>query len=179
MGLSLRAWTQGEIVEAALPLIQHLREEIESQVLLIPFQPSEDISLAWRLAANSGGQVAILDGVTDPREFLGVISSLDLLVSMRLHGLIFAAAAAVPALGISYDPKVAHFAQTAQQPTVSLDELSSPRLIQQLNQLWATREQQIARREQAAARLHQAAARNFDVLAELIEDLSRRHTQAG
>ncbi len=172
VGISLRAWPQGQIVEAMLPLIHYLREELQSQVLLIPFQPSEDMSLAWRLAADAGGPVAMLEGVTAPREFLGVISSLDLLVSMRLHGLIFAAATAVPALGISYDPKVEHFAQTAQQPVVGLDELSADRLIQTVDDLWATRQQDIVHREQVAARLCEAATRNFDILAELLEALS-------
>lgn len=172
VGLSLRVWPQGGLVEAVLPLIRHLHEELQTQVLLIPFQPSEDATVARQLAADSGGCAAMLDGVTDPREFLGVTSSLDLLISMRLHGLIFAATAAVPALGIAYDPKVAQFARTAHQPTINLDELSTERLIQAVDDLWATRHQYATERQQAAAELREAAARNFDILAELVDSIS-------
>ncbi len=171
VGLSLRGGLEEGLVETVVPLIGHLRRALNAQVLLIPFQPSEDAPVACQLATASGG-AAVLHGVTDPREILGVISSLDLLISMRLHGLILAAASAVPALGISYDPKVARFARTADQPTVNLDELSTECLIQEVDDLWATRQQRAAERQQVATRLADAAQRNFDVLTALAEALS-------
>ncbi len=124
-------------------------------MLLIPFQSGEDMSLAWRVAGAGGSAVAILEGIPEPRDLLGVISSLDLLVSMRLHGLIFAAATAVPALGIAYDPKVDYFAQTAEQIVVKPDEVSSQHLIQAVDGLWATCRSDSAHRQQLASRLRQ------------------------
>ena len=178
VGVSLRPWPQGRFVAAMPPLVRHLRESLGVQVLLIPFQSPEDLDLARRLAADCGGQTAVLDGVTDPREFLGVISSLDLLVSMRLHALILAAAGAVPALALSYDPKVQHFAQTANQPAINLAEVSAALLIERVNDLWTTREQKSDKRRQVAIKLRNAAQRNFEVLAELIEDVVSAARQA-
>lgn len=51
-------------------------------------------------------------------EQLAAIGSASLVVGMRLHALILAAAAGVPALAISYDPKVEAFAAQVGQPVV-------------------------------------------------------------
>lgn len=172
VGICLRTWPQSDFVPAILPLIRHLCESLRTQVLLIPFQPPGDVALARRLATDSDAQVAILDGVNDPREFLGVISSLDLLVSMRLHGLIFAAATAGPALGLCYDPKVEHFACTAEQPVIKLADLSAERLIREVEDLWTQRHQYAGQRRRAALQLAAGAELNFELLTELLEGLA-------
>lgn len=51
-------------------------------------------------------------------EQLAAIGSASLVVGMRLHALILAAAAGVPALALSYDPKVEAFAAQVGQPVV-------------------------------------------------------------
>ena len=56
---------------------------------------------------------------------IGIISRMTVMVSMRLHGLIFAAAQAVPLVGISYDPKVSAFLESVKNDKcVNLDELT-------------------------------------------------------
>ena len=46
---------------------------------------------------------------------IAVLSRMDIVLSMRLHGLIFAAASGVPLAGVSYDPKVTAFLEYAGQ----------------------------------------------------------------
>ena len=45
----------------------------------------------------------------EPAAIIGVLSRMRLVVSMRLHALIFAAGQGVPLVGIVYDPKVSAF----------------------------------------------------------------------
>ena len=46
---------------------------------------------------------------------IGILSRMELVLSMRLHGLIFAASQGVPLVGVAYDPKVTAFLDYAGQ----------------------------------------------------------------
>ncbi len=50
---------------------------------------------------------------------------MSLMLSMRLHGLIFALRDGTPAIGMSYDPKVASFCREAKLPWVDLEDITS------------------------------------------------------
>ncbi len=168
IGISLRTSPPADVVTPGAALAKHVRDALGGQVLLIPFQPEQDLSLAWRLASEAGGHLTILDQPINPRELLGIISRLDMLVSMRLHGLIFASSAQVPALALGYDPKVAAFATRAGQPLVEMPDLSADGLIRAAHKLWEARAEQASQRREAARQLHRAALSNFDILDELV-----------
>lgn len=66
---------------------------------------------AWRRQARP-------DSAAD---FASLVAGLDLVVSVRLHGLILAAAAGRPVVGIAYDPKVHGFLSEVGLPEQSID----------------------------------------------------------
>ncbi len=49
------------------------------------------------------------------REVVSIISDMSFVIGMRLHMLIYASTAGIPAIGISYDPKVAAFLEYSNQ----------------------------------------------------------------
>ena len=60
---------------------------------------------------------------------VGIIARVHALVSIRLHGLIFAASQAVPIAGVSYDPKVSSFLDyIGQRNYVPLEDLTEESL---------------------------------------------------
>ncbi len=72
---------------------------------------------------------AALDGVpvavsADHRR----VGRMSLVLSMRLHGLIFALQGGVPAAGISYDPKVDAFCKDAGLPMLTLEDVTAGEL---------------------------------------------------
>lgn len=65
-----------------------------------------------------------LPGPLPPPLAIGVMARMEIVVSMRLHGLIFAAGQGVPLVGVSYDPKVTAFLRCTDSGCTELSEVT-------------------------------------------------------
>lgn len=98
---------------------------------------------------------------------VGIIARMRAVVSIRLHGLIFAASQAVPTAGVSYDPKVSSFLDyIGRENYVPLEDLTPDNLKQLIDN--ALREDRAALRT-AAEQLRAVESRNTDAVRRLLE----------
>jgi polysaccharide pyruvyl transferase CsaB len=81
------------------------QEATQAFILLVPFQAEQDLAIAQFLAAQLAENTQIIY-LEDPRQLKGLFSQVTLMIGMRLHSLIMAAAAGCLCCAISYDPKV-------------------------------------------------------------------------
>ncbi len=119
VAVALRPWTLGgdpdrwesEVAGA----LDRLIEKTGGRLLFVPLQRSsradeDDAGVAarvrGRLGRTAAARSAALPAPLSPSETLGLIASCDLVLAMRLHAAVFAAAGAVPPVGLGYDPKV-------------------------------------------------------------------------
>ncbi len=102
-------------------------------ILLIPFQPAQDLAIAETIHAALLGPKQILI-LTDPQQLKGVFHGVEMTIAMRLHALIMAAAAACRCFAISYDPKVSQLMQDIDLPGLTLEQI--PLDSAQLCQIW-------------------------------------------
>ena len=65
-----------------------------------------DSRAAERVAQQMKAPCHILDDWAEPELLIGLLSRMDAVVSMRLHGLIFSSLSGAPLVGVSYDPKI-------------------------------------------------------------------------
>ena len=85
------------------------------------------VSAAARLAAQSleGVPHYFLDDAGSAGTIIGALSRMEVVVSMRLHALIFAAGQGIPLAGVVYDPKVSSFLRyIGQENFTDLDRLT-------------------------------------------------------
>lgn len=117
-------------------------------------------------------------GLTVPHYFLndagradtiiGALSRMQVVVSMRLHALIFAAGQGIPLVGVVYDPKVSSFLRyIGQDLFVDLEEASPAQLCAMINTA-VERAAHPGEQEAAVARLREMEHRNVEVAKRLM-----------
>ena len=119
-----------QVLTAALGEVQ---ERLGAGMLLLPFHRKDDRPLAQHLLHSLPGATQILE-LEHPQQLQAVFQSIDLTLSMRLHGLIMAASAGSRCYGLSYDPKVSRLMEELCLPGWELTHfpLDASRIAQQI-----------------------------------------------
>ena len=165
-GVALRPWAGQDglaalVAEACLPALHGCLAR------LLPMQPEHDAAAAEQFArrwTQAGGAAEnCADGALPA--LLPAIAACEIIVGMRLHALILAAASGVPSVALSYDPKVAAFMAASGQGDAIYD-LARPdpdALAALIARVWAERAARADALRSALPGLRAAAARNIDV----------------
>ena len=113
IGVSVRKteWHQAEIIDDIAKLLDYAISRYRATIVFIPFgydgKPTDlEVSKCAMNRMKKKQKVYLISGKYSPQEIMGIISQLDFLIGMRLHSLIMSATQGVPALAISYLPKV-------------------------------------------------------------------------
>jgi polysaccharide pyruvyl transferase CsaB len=130
----LRSWGGiKEKVDVLAEAAEYMHRKYGLAPCFLPLNP-KDCEIAAEVAAvldekHPNVPYINMQTVQTPREVFDAIQKARVCLSVRLHGLIMAAAAGVPVVGISYDPKVAGFMDYAELPTwLPLGEMTNSRL---------------------------------------------------
>ena len=110
VGFALRPWPDfdrklGEIAAAA----DYVYEKYGMIPVFFPMEPRLDLEASKRVMARMKAPHHLIDGHYTAGQTIGILSRMKVVVSMRLHGLIFSASQGVPLVGIVYDQKVSSF----------------------------------------------------------------------
>ena len=127
---SVRDWAGFEqkasiFAEAA----DYVYEKLKLTPVFILINRQEDgmaVEAVRRLMRSSA---TVIDEAMDSFLTIGVLSRMKTVVSMRLHGLIFAASQGIPLVGVSYDPKVTAFLSSlGEEHCIKFENLTAERL---------------------------------------------------
>jgi polysaccharide pyruvyl transferase CsaB len=91
-------------------------------ILLLPFQPSQDLPIAQEIHQKIPQNSQILS-LTNPRELKGIFKGVNMTIGMRLHCIIMAAAAGCNCFPLSYDPKVTNLMDELEMTGYLLSDL--------------------------------------------------------
>ena len=110
---SVRHWGDDEWMDPLAEALDRLVEERGADIIFLPFQHSgrglaNDLLVSTRVAARMKHRAnrAVLGTELSPSETLAAVATADLVIGMRLHSVVFASVAGVPAVALAYDPKV-------------------------------------------------------------------------
>ena len=106
VGVSLRPWPHMPNFDQVLAgALDRLAAELGGGVVFLPMQFPQDQRMAQSVQQQMRAPHWSLGGDLDYRQTQDVVASVDLLVGLRYHALVFAAMSGVPVVGLSYDPK--------------------------------------------------------------------------
>ena len=167
-GLALRAWGDGRVLETVAAAARDVGGRFGARWVLLPMHRPHDVEAAELVAARLDGAV-VARGPFGPREMLALTGGLDLLVGMRLHALIFAAAQGVPLVPVAYDRKVAALAEElGEEAPLPVEGLDARALAARIDAAAADRPGRRGRLRRAAAALRERAALSPALALELL-----------
>ncbi|AEY67754.1 polysaccharide pyruvyl transferase CsaB [Clostridium sp. BNL1100] len=139
--------------------------------VFIPMEYNVDILTIKNIIAKMKTKNYIISNNHTVPETFSVIHKMDIMVSMRLHALIFAAYLKVPFMGISYQPKVDGFLEYINQPSAgNVKEITFERLRSKIDNVLQNREPIKAVLESSVEGLISKARENSHYAIELISD---------
>ena len=172
IGISVREWRgwvgyKKAIADAADRMV----EELGARILFIPMQYPEDVEAAKQIASRMKQPSTLLDEEYTTSELLSIVGNLELLISIRLHALIFAGVMNVPMVGISYDPKIDRFLDSVgQKPAADLQTVTADNLMEDVRAKWELRGGIREKNAELLSELRRLAFRNAELALDLMKN---------
>ncbi len=174
IGFCLRTWPGWEERAADFArIIDRVVAETGRDVEMIPLHGDEDRQMAARVlqSVQHTEKVSQSEPGITPISVAQRLGCMEMVVSMRLHGLILSGLQRVPYVGISYDPKVTQFMKLTGMETWNtvFDSFQPEALYQQIGSAYRQREETIRHLNEIMPPLQEAAERNAAYAADLLE----------
>lgn len=141
IGVSLRPFAglnSESVLEELSTLIAYLIDNSSANIVLVPMQYEYDFPILKELynricskTHHGRERVLILRERYAPEELLGLISSFEIMIGMRLHSIVMAAASNVPFVALSYDRKVNEFTDSIEMSryVLNVNEIKAEELL--------------------------------------------------
>lgn len=166
LGISLRA-VSPSAAERLAELFDDICRDTGYVPVFLCMQPTTDLRGAKSVMELMESKSYLLPSQLTAQEMMSALGNMKLVVSMRLHTLIFAAAAGTPVMGFDYDPKVVSLLRTLGMPSLgTVQELDVPKCKKQVAEFAAQPEVYRAYIIAAAQTLREKEKENDRVLTE-------------
>jgi len=129
IGFALKSKRGSNVEEDFVRIINKLKEK-PCNIVLIPFHYSEDLPLIEKIVKLTEHNIISVNERHSVEEVFSMIESLDVLVGVRLHALIFSAVSETPLVGITYDPKIDAFLESIHEQAVcSIEDINTESVV--------------------------------------------------
>ncbi len=116
--ISVRKWDKcpEDFDTRCAEMADYIYDNYKLRPVFIPMQYPYDASISRSIVAKMKNKGIFISRRVGIPETLGIVAKSSMVVSVRLHMLIYATLYGVPPVGIAYDPKVSNFLKYINQP---------------------------------------------------------------
>lgn len=182
VGVSVRSWQKAKYGEDAyIKALAKACDDIAKDgknVVFLPMEYPRDINVSKKVMDNMAEKSYIFQNRYNPSQILGITGCFDVMVSMRLHTLIFAAVKNVPMVGIIYDPKVEYYLKELDMPEggdIRQDKLKADNISNIVKDIFNNIDLYKARLKTNADEMKNKAHRNDVILSKQLDFLRNKH----
>ena len=181
VGISVREWKGWQrYKEAFAETADRIAVELGADIVFLPMQYPEDVKTAETIASMMKQEAVILDGEFSTAELLSLVGNMDLLLSIRLHALIFAGVMGVPLVGVSYDPKIDRFLDSIGEiPAAKLATITADELMAEVRRKWEARETFREKNAALLKGLRKLSFQNAELAVEILRGLQPEKEAGG
>ncbi|MBQ3404393.1 MAG: polysaccharide pyruvyl transferase CsaB [Oscillospiraceae bacterium] len=108
--VSTRSWgDDSDYIRDMAALCDRLHSQLGLHVVFAPLHTPNDLEHSRKILEKMTAPAYLLTEELDANRYMSLCACAELVLAVRLHALIFAAATGTPFAGISYDPKINEF----------------------------------------------------------------------
>ena len=169
IGISIRPWVaKTDYINIVSQVADMVAKEHNANVYLFPFQESQDTEPCKKILTKMVHRTKLVPRTYSIPAMMGLLGKMDMILGMRLHSLIFAAVQNIPAVGISYDPKVTNLMDYLELPYIKINRLSFDQLLETVNETITNREKIKKALPEKINVYKEEALRNFELVKALV-----------
>lgn len=125
--MSVRNWPDADakVINGIAQMCDYIISNYSLTPVFVPMQFEKDLNPAKLVASRMEGNAVVIHKKLSVKQIIALIKHSKAVVSVRLHMLIFGAAASVPGIGIEYDPKIRGFQNNMGMPYISVKDITT------------------------------------------------------
>lgn len=183
LGISMRSWkdcTENIIDEIAK--MAELFKDKDMNIVLLPFHFPHDLEISERILAKTSlteqdsCKLHVLKNLMTEEAFLSVMVNMDIVLSMRLHGLIFATVCNAYPIAVSYDPKVdSLFKEMKREVPMDVKDIDAQELYKQILSAMENIDELKEKTSDTAEYMKEKALKNNKMVKELLKSENFRN----